>query len=248
MTEQQAPANWYPDPEDASGLRYWDGTQWTEHRAARPSAAPLDEHAVGSSPAETPASTEGEPFSAASTSKPTKHLGYLTILTLAVVVGLVIVVIAVATNGSSKSAEPGSGGPPASDSAGTSGLENDARVIQTTVEGVLTTLGLAEKHPTTANLKQVARVAQEARDSLTSEKDALARHIDQSDANEKMLSDALNGLTDSMDGLVAYTGAGEPATLASFRKQYRPAAAKWNRAVRAIYDETGKALPTIPAA
>ena len=26
------PANWYPDPHDASQLRYWDGAQWTEHR------------------------------------------------------------------------------------------------------------------------------------------------------------------------------------------------------------------------
>jgi len=26
-------AGWYPDPEDATQQRYWDGTQWTEHRA-----------------------------------------------------------------------------------------------------------------------------------------------------------------------------------------------------------------------
>ena len=28
------PANWYPDPEVPGQQRYWDGTQWTEHRAA----------------------------------------------------------------------------------------------------------------------------------------------------------------------------------------------------------------------
>lgn len=33
----QAPAAWYPDP-DGSGLRYWDGAVWTEHRAAGPTA------------------------------------------------------------------------------------------------------------------------------------------------------------------------------------------------------------------
>jgi hypothetical protein len=32
------PADWYPDPEDPTGLRYWDGTGWTEHRT--PAVAP----------------------------------------------------------------------------------------------------------------------------------------------------------------------------------------------------------------
>jgi FtsZ-binding cell division protein ZapB len=27
----QAPANWYPDPHDVARLRWWDGTQWTQH-------------------------------------------------------------------------------------------------------------------------------------------------------------------------------------------------------------------------
>ena len=33
------PGNWYPDPHDASQLRYWDGQQWTEHRAPVQQAA-----------------------------------------------------------------------------------------------------------------------------------------------------------------------------------------------------------------
>src|SRR4051794_4144454 len=28
-------ANWYPDPQDPNQLRYWDGSRWTDHRAAR---------------------------------------------------------------------------------------------------------------------------------------------------------------------------------------------------------------------
>lgn len=38
-----APADWYPDPDLPGGLRYWDGSIWTEHRqppAAVPEVAP----------------------------------------------------------------------------------------------------------------------------------------------------------------------------------------------------------------
>ena len=30
------PAGWRPDPEDATSLRYWDGTAWTDQRAPNP--------------------------------------------------------------------------------------------------------------------------------------------------------------------------------------------------------------------
>jgi hypothetical protein len=30
-----AAANWYPDPEDSTRLRYWDGERWTEHFSPR---------------------------------------------------------------------------------------------------------------------------------------------------------------------------------------------------------------------
>jgi len=33
------PADWYSDPEDPDQYRYWDGSQWTEHRAPRHSGA-----------------------------------------------------------------------------------------------------------------------------------------------------------------------------------------------------------------
>lgn len=34
------PANWYPDPEVPGQQRYWDGAQWTEHRAPGAGAQP----------------------------------------------------------------------------------------------------------------------------------------------------------------------------------------------------------------
>jgi hypothetical protein len=37
MTDTQVPAGWYADPSgDATKLRYWDGTQWTEQYQSAP--------------------------------------------------------------------------------------------------------------------------------------------------------------------------------------------------------------------
>ncbi|WP_327389841.1 DUF2510 domain-containing protein, partial [Mycolicibacterium stellerae] len=33
MTTPPTPAGWFPDPEQAGQLRYWDGAAWTEHRS-----------------------------------------------------------------------------------------------------------------------------------------------------------------------------------------------------------------------
>src|SRR5204862_5549643 len=34
-----APAGWHRDPHEQGQMRYWDGTQWTDHVAPDPSAA-----------------------------------------------------------------------------------------------------------------------------------------------------------------------------------------------------------------
>ena len=36
MTTPSPPSGWYPDPSGAPGQRYFDGTQWTEHRSGVP--------------------------------------------------------------------------------------------------------------------------------------------------------------------------------------------------------------------
>lgn len=33
MSDPLPPAGWHPDPQAPSTQRYWDGSQWTEHRA-----------------------------------------------------------------------------------------------------------------------------------------------------------------------------------------------------------------------
>lgn len=54
MTTPPTPADWYPDPENAGYLRYWDGSSWTEHRAPAPGAAqpPADEPPAYEPPAD----------------------------------------------------------------------------------------------------------------------------------------------------------------------------------------------------
>lgn len=39
MLNQKQPG-WYPDPDSSNGLRYWEGTQWTEHRMDAPPPPP----------------------------------------------------------------------------------------------------------------------------------------------------------------------------------------------------------------
>jgi uncharacterized protein (AIM24 family) len=40
MSTMSNPADWYPDPQQPGLLRYWDGTQWTEHTAPVPAGGP----------------------------------------------------------------------------------------------------------------------------------------------------------------------------------------------------------------
>jgi hypothetical protein len=41
------PAAWYADPDNAEGMRYWDGSRWTEHRTDYRAAAPKPKASEG---------------------------------------------------------------------------------------------------------------------------------------------------------------------------------------------------------
>jgi hypothetical protein len=50
------PPNWYPDPKGEAELRYWDGSQWTEHtHSGQPQAAPAQPPPAQAPPQQAPA-------------------------------------------------------------------------------------------------------------------------------------------------------------------------------------------------
>ena len=50
MTNGQPAPGWYPDHNDPSIVRYWNGTQWTEHTAPRQATAPQPQPVPGVRP------------------------------------------------------------------------------------------------------------------------------------------------------------------------------------------------------
>ncbi len=65
MTENNGlpPAGWQDDPEDATQLRYWDGSVWTDHRAPKPGVEPTYAASVVGKPAED-ATAAAQPYAA----------------------------------------------------------------------------------------------------------------------------------------------------------------------------------------
>lgn len=107
----QTPAGWYPDPQDPSQLRYWDGQAWTEHRSPLPP-----------SPGATPQSSPGESSGLAPTTAATAVAGepatksknwfarHKIITTTVVVFAVLIIAAAIGGNGGSSSTSAASSG------------------------------------------------------------------------------------------------------------------------------------------
>jgi hypothetical protein len=92
MTDQNAPAGWYPD--GSGGNRWWDGTQWTEHFQApeapapepAPAPAPVFPTQVATAPAAGPASP------AAASSAPVLVSDHIALAALAVACAVLVLI------------------------------------------------------------------------------------------------------------------------------------------------------------
>ena len=74
MNQGNPPANWYPDPKGEAELRYWDGSQWTEHTHSGQTAAQPAPAAPPSSSAPPP--TQAPPPAAGQATAPGQAPGY----------------------------------------------------------------------------------------------------------------------------------------------------------------------------
>jgi Protein of unknown function (DUF2510) len=68
-------AGWYPDPHGGPGLRWWDGSTWTEQTAAQPAAAPATLSQAAATPA-TPAAFSQPAAAPATIGEPAATGGY----------------------------------------------------------------------------------------------------------------------------------------------------------------------------
>ncbi|MCP2369790.1 hypothetical protein BJ978_000466 [Agromyces terreus] len=99
---QSSPPAWYPDPAGSGHLRYWDGTQWTEHLAPMPVAALAPAPAPEPEPAPIPAPSAAP--SATGRARRGWLIGSIAAATAAALVTATIVVIGIGGAGGSSAA------------------------------------------------------------------------------------------------------------------------------------------------
>ena len=126
----------------------------------------------------------------------------------------------------------------------------DATDVQTDVVAVESGIQLLAKDPNSidqAALDQLASLAQQGHDDLSSRKDAIAVATDGTGQIQNLEAEAYAGVNDmknSLGALVAYTGNPNPATLAQFTSQFQTGKGEWNDAVTQLWQAA--AIPNPP--
>lgn len=129
-------------------------------------------------------------------------------------------------------------------------LGPDSNRVQANVLLVQLALAVAVKHPTQANVDQLAQTAQQAHDNIDAIRNDFAASIgyggsDSLQNAETMVFAAANDLKNSMGALVAYAGTPNAATLAHFTSQYGTARGEWDDSVRTIWRLAHKKSPPV---
>lgn len=91
MTDQNAPAGWYPD--GSGNQRWWDGAQWTDHLQPLPVAAPAPTPAPAPAHAPAPAAAAAPVATAtASAQEPTLISDHLSLAIIGIVSALLVLI------------------------------------------------------------------------------------------------------------------------------------------------------------
>lgn len=248
-------AGWYPDPSGNGQMRWWDGRAWTDSRSDQPPPPPGKASAAPVAP-EQPARGVGgaQPARPASSAKPPWYRRPLPLIGAGM--GAVIVIAAIASGGSEKSddsAATSQSTTTTSTAPAISGATKDARAYIADhtsdfarVQAMVGVVQIAiSKGSGASGLVDVAQNAQEAHDMLDQIRN---NFLDTSLSGEgedaaATIWSSVNELKNSMGALVAYTGNPNPATLAHFNTQYRPAASGWNSGVKVLWRVAHKKHP-----
>ena len=92
MLDQTQPG-WHPDPENSCGLRYWDGTQWTEHRMEAPPPPPPSAKVVEAEVAGTEVILAPRTAPQRLTAEPAQHMGPAKVAWLAKWPAIVVIAV-----------------------------------------------------------------------------------------------------------------------------------------------------------